>query len=1140
MNTPADNVQRIAALDPLRSICVTAPAGSGKTELLSQRVLKLLATADRPEEILAITFTRKAAAEMHHRIIQSLRNAVSGISPDEPHKILSWTLACEALARDKQCGWNLLDNTSRLKIQTIDSLCASLTRQMPILANFGAQPKICQDAAHHYALAVSQFFELLEQDSPLADDLAELLLHVDNDLPKAERLLIMLLQRRDQWLLHIGIDGDPQSAKQQLENTLQSVCLDVLKQLHHKLVKYSPELLPLIDYAACNLQWQKTDSIVTQLAGIMELPEVNVDTIEQWQAIAEVLLKKNDDWRKTVNKNNGFPTETEDGDKVLAKQLKENFLSLLSTLQDNDDLLQLLIQLRNLPAPSFNEQQWQLLQSLTRLLPRLVAQLHVVFQQCGEVDYNQISMAALRALGDGMNPTELAMKLDHQLCHILVDEFQDTASTQFKLLERLMEGWVEHNTNNPLRPNTLFIVGDGMQSIYGFREANVSLFLQARKQGVNGVVLDDLPLTVNFRSDPPIVSWINHTFKQAFPAVENLSRGAVPFEEAVAFNSNNLNCDINVSGFTGQHSRSQEADHTVTLVQQSMQQNPDGSIAILVRSRGHLKDIIPALSAAGITWSATDIDPLAGYGSIIDLLSLTKALFNIGDRISWAALLRSPWFGLTNNDIHRLLSGNEYRSVLSLLNDVSLISQLSRHARQKLPKLTKVLNSAMYNKSRFTARSWVEGVWLAIGGAASTISQEEFSIVDDYFDLLESHQLGESIASMELFEIAIDKLYAAPSVQNGNVQIMTIHKAKGLEFDTVILPAMARSLRSEDKSLLMWREYLSPLDNVSGLLISPLGATDQDEDSVYKYLRYEQSQTNSLENTRLFYVAATRAINHLYISFTSDIDSKTGEAKPPTKNCLLYSAWETIKDEVNWVTSINTEIEQFGLNFNQSTPNTELSRLDQSWNSPKWSFNNPLADYYLSADINNTDNTPELSIDPLPSCIGTVVHWILEILVEKGTNYWSTMEEGHRNNWIDSLLHCHDLSSYYWSTAKEQITSAIFNIINDKKGKWLLSNTHQQSTTELSVLSTMTGGVKQRVIDRVFIDKKQGICWIIDYKTSTPQDGESKENFINREIELYQSQLLDYRDHLSQLYQQDLPIKIALYFTYYPHWQEIE
>ena len=91
---------------------------------------------------------------------------------------------------------------------------------------------------------------------------------------------------------------------------------------------------------------------------------------------------------------------------------------------------------------------------------------------------------------------------------------------QFHLLEKLTRGWQEYNESNPEAPNTLFLVGDGMQSIYGFREANVGLFLEAKRHGVNGVVLEDLPLSVNFRSDPEVVEWNNRVFSSVFPAEE--------------------------------------------------------------------------------------------------------------------------------------------------------------------------------------------------------------------------------------------------------------------------------------------------------------------------------------------------------------------------------------------------------------------------------------------------------------------------------------------------------------------------------------------------------------------------------------------------------------------------------------------
>jgi ATP-dependent exoDNAse (exonuclease V) beta subunit len=169
-----------------------------------------------------------------------------------------------------------------------------------------------------------------------------------------------------------------------------------------------------------------------------------------------------------------------------------------------------------------------------------------------------------------------------------------------------------------------------------------------------------------------------------------------------------------------------------------------------------------------------------------------------------------------------------------------------------------------------------------------------------------------------------------------------------------------------------------------------------------------------------------------------------------------------------------------------------------------------------------------------------VVHWILEALVDKGVDHWLAMPVVDRSRWLESLLHFHNLPDKRWPLAIELVEKAMQNTLNDSKGLWLLSNKHQQSTTELSVLSMINDRFKHKVIDRVFIDKAQGICWIVDYKTSTPLADESREDFIAREVEHYRYQLMDYKFHLSLLFPQALPIRTALYFTHYPHWQELD
>ncbi len=143
----------------------------------------------------------------------------------------------------------------------------------------------------------------------------------------------------------------------------------------------------------------------------------------------------------------------------------------------------------------------------------LIAQLKVTFQQHGKIDYIENAQAALIALGDDEHPTDLTLSLDYQIKHILIDEFQDTSNSQFSLIEKLIAGW------EPNDGRTLFLVGDPMQSIYRFREAEVGLFIRAKTKGIGHLSLTPLTLSVNFRSTPTIVNWINQAFINIFPAL---------------------------------------------------------------------------------------------------------------------------------------------------------------------------------------------------------------------------------------------------------------------------------------------------------------------------------------------------------------------------------------------------------------------------------------------------------------------------------------------------------------------------------------------------------------------------------------------------------------------------------------------
>ena len=157
-----DARERAAALNVDKSFCVTAPAGSGKTELLTQRLLALLVTVQRPDQVLAITFTRKAAAEMLERVAKALAGAAAGAPVNSAHEQVTRDLAIQALATSQQQGWRLEDNLASLNIKTIDSLCMSLTRQMPILSRFGGQASPTEEPEQLYREAARELLDLVD------------------------------------------------------------------------------------------------------------------------------------------------------------------------------------------------------------------------------------------------------------------------------------------------------------------------------------------------------------------------------------------------------------------------------------------------------------------------------------------------------------------------------------------------------------------------------------------------------------------------------------------------------------------------------------------------------------------------------------------------------------------------------------------------------------------------------------------------------------------------------------------------------------------------------------------------------------------------------------------------------------------
>src|SRR3990167_695059 len=195
-----DRNARILATDPDNSYIVQAPAGSGKTEILTQRFLKLLSRVNNPEQIIALTFTRKAANEMRERVVNALQNVIKRCNPTSDHQRETYNYAKAAIKRDEELDWNLLQQPARLRIITLDSLCQTIANAIPLQENQTPYANVSDNPKELYLLAARECLQFAAKNHDYTIDLKNILSHLDNRQDKVLELFCDLLIKREQWL----------------------------------------------------------------------------------------------------------------------------------------------------------------------------------------------------------------------------------------------------------------------------------------------------------------------------------------------------------------------------------------------------------------------------------------------------------------------------------------------------------------------------------------------------------------------------------------------------------------------------------------------------------------------------------------------------------------------------------------------------------------------------------------------------------------------------------------------------------------------------------------------------------------------------------------------------------------------------
>ncbi len=1115
-----DTVARREALDVSRSFIVQAPAGSGKTELLIQRHLALLAVVDAPEEVVAITFTRKAAGEMRGRVLEALAGVDDRPPPDE-HARQTYELARGVERRDRERGWQLRTNPARLRVHTIDGLCARLARQMPWLSRFGAEAQPVEDAGPLYREAARRTLALLDESDSFAAPVTTLLAHLDNDLARFESMLESMLARRDQWLKFLAA-GRPDDAdlRAELESALSRAVDDALEDLHAAVpASLAGDMVAVAGYAGENMRATYQHSPIARLAGLSALPQPTQADLELWQGLAELLLNKSGEYRKRMDKTVGILPDKNSN----AVAMKERAKALAKALFAEIQFQRLLGSIRAMPNPAYSDEQWRVLAALLEVLKISSALLRIVFAESGRVDFIELLSAARLALGEEESPTDLALSLDYRVSHILVDEFQDTSHAQFQLLNQLTAGWSSEDGR------TLFLVGDPMQSIYRFREADVGVFLRAWHKGFSHVSLHTLSLRANFRSDAGIVGWVNNTFPHVFPMQDDESEGAVAYRVATPVHPAQVKHAVTLHPLVNAD-RDQEAELVLECVRGALASESEQSIAVLVRSRSHLAHIIPRLDAAGIAYRGVELRSVLSTPAVHDLLSLTRALLHPADRVAWLAILRAPWCGLLLKDLAALTEGERERTIPELLADATVAERLGEDGRQRLRRVAPILLDALEQRGRRPLRRHVEGVWQALGGPVC-IDAAEFEDAKVCLDLIERYESEQRVVDTDALSARLAALYATPETAQGRVEVMTIHKAKGLEFDTVIVPGLERISRGDEKRLLAWTQRAAGPTGTD-LLLAPLPGDEADEPPLYDYLNKVEVAKQALEAARLVYVAATRARRRLHLIGAATREDSNA-LKAPSRRSLLSHLWPVVAAEFD-ASGSKERIPPAGLPPD-SPPMAGLKRLPAGWAAPR-----PAPGVSLASD--NSALLAENPVEPLifewagfgVRHIGIVVHDLLHRIADEGLPHWSPDRIRALAPLVRRALASEGLSDEELGDSTTRVLDAVCGVVDDPRGQWILSTAHGEAENELALSGILDGQLVSVCIDRTFVDE-QGVRWIVDYKSGR-HEGASMQAFLDREQARYAPQLERYARLMSA--RDPRPLRVGLYFPLLRGWRD--
>jgi len=881
----------IAAIHPSTNAVVHAAAGTGKTWLLTSRIVRLLLAGVEPGAILAITFTRKAAQEMTARVHQRLlamavateteRDALFqelGVADDETSRELAPRLYEKVLA-----------STQPLRTTTFHAFCQELLRRFAFEAGVPPAFDIVEDTESLRSEAwLALTHDLTVHAADTAAQAMDLLLRELGGLNAVREALYEFLDHCSDWWAYTENAANPlDAALQQLFTTYGALDENPARTL-----------LERLDFA------KHCRDFVAAVG-----PSVPASMRDRVRAAEAAGASPSDDPDHALTALvTGFFTQ-KGAPRSLPKAVAEN------SAADGQTLSELHRQMCSAIEHAWMARQERLAHTQTaawyRCGERFLTHYQHLKQERGQLDFADLEWLAYRLLAHGDQAAWVQYKLDQRIDHLLVDEFQDTNPTQWRLILPLLQ---ELAAGDPERQRSVFLVGDEKQSIYRFRRAETQLFHQAHHWLMAHAGAQPFTQDVSWRSSPAILAFVNLLF--ATPKTDDMDFALPDFRPHAAHytarpgvveigplvhatekdstkspDSSALRNPLTTPRENDEDRRYQDeaqwiAQKIAGLVENrigiaandaggsSIRPIGYGDIFVLLRDRAHAEAYETALREAGIPFLGASRGQFSDALEIRDLTNLLRVLIAPHDDLALAGVLRSPLFAVSDEALMLLASANADQPWWSRINQLandSATSDVLRRAWRQLSSWQRLadrvpvhdLLDRIYDEGNVIAR-YASATPVQLRARVQTNLHRFIALALD-FDSGRYPSLSRFIRTVEAFpsEGADTSPDFASTTPDDCVRVLTIHAAKGLEAPVVLLADMARG--GNPRARVPWALVDWPVDEARPtrfLLGGRQERLDRHAQAVYE----KQLAAARREEANLLYVALTRARQMLFLS----------------------------------------------------------------------------------------------------------------------------------------------------------------------------------------------------------------------------------------------------------------------------------